>query len=167
VLGAVTTSTALWVAGALVSFLPNSARAGLSLTAACLAVLIDLKIIHVRLPRGAWQVPTSIFGNGIGPAAVKFGVVLGLGFATQLPTTAAYAVGLTLVLLARDLPLALLAGLGFGLTRAMIPAQRIIAPEAQAFDQAQVGWSRFIGLSSDFAVVVIIGLLGWITVGGA
>jgi hypothetical protein len=81
--------------------------------------LRDLGVLTFTLPENRRLVPESVLrlGRHIGP--LQFGLEMGTGARTYLPSGLPYA-GAVAVLLIATVPAALCAGIGFGLGRAMM-----------------------------------------------
>jgi hypothetical protein len=132
VAGGMATATVLVVTGSLVRA-PLGVAGRWSLVAAALvAVLLrERGMLSFPLPENRRLVPESVFrlGRHLGP--FQFGLEMGTGARTYLPSRLPY-VGAIAVLLAASVPAALLAGAGFGLGRALMTtsALRFAADEA-------------------------------------
>jgi hypothetical protein len=117
----------------------------------------DLRVASVALPQRRSLIPQEVFLRSPGAGFVRFGLEFGSGVRTYLTSAAPYAV-VALVLLATDgaLP-GLLAGLAFGLGRAVAPLQAIAADEARwSADLTSI--SRLLERSGS-AVVAVVGVL--------
>jgi hypothetical protein len=79
-------------------------------------MLREYGVVRFKLPENRRLVPESVFrlGRFFGP--FQFGIEMGTGARTYLPTSLPYAVALTVVLIASPAA-ALASGLGFGLGR--------------------------------------------------
>lgn len=114
--GTLTAAVAL-VAGSLVRpAIPAPARLGVVVAVLGAVVLRDLGVLRFPLPQRRRLVPESVFrlGRHLGPA--QFGLELGTGVRTYLPSGLPYAVLAAVALLAPPGG-ALLAGAGFGAGR--------------------------------------------------
>lgn len=120
VAGGAIMATALLVAGSLLRTpLPPAARWALAGAALCVVLLREAGFLRLALPENRRLVPESVFrlGRHLGPLA--FGVEMGTGARTYLPSGLPYA-GAVAVLLLASVPGALCAGIGFGLGRALM-----------------------------------------------
>jgi hypothetical protein len=123
--GGMVTATLLVVVGSLVRApLPAPARwavVGLALIA---VLLRQIGVVRFTLPETKRLVPETVFrlGRHLGP--LQFGLEMGTGARTYLPSGLPY-VGAVAVLMTASLPLALCAGVGFGLGRALMTASSL------------------------------------------
>jgi hypothetical protein len=120
VTGGAITAAALLVVGSLVRApLPAPARWAVVGAALCAVLLKESGALRLDLPENRRLVPESVFrlGRHLGPLA--FGIEMGTGARTYLPSALPYA-GAVAVLLLASAPAALCAGAGFGLGRALM-----------------------------------------------
>ncbi|HXM55504.1 MAG TPA: hypothetical protein VOB72_08940 [Candidatus Dormibacteraeota bacterium] len=120
VAGGMVTAAALLVIGSLVRApLPQPARWAIAVAALAAMLLQERGVVRLRLPENRRLVPESVFrlGRHLGPLA--FGVEMGTGARTYLPSALPYAAAAAVLLLA-SVPAALSAGAGFGLGRALM-----------------------------------------------
>ena len=96
-------------------------------------IVNDLNLVVLPLPQNPWQVPRGVYRHGIFRANILFGIQLGLGFLTYLPSALPYLVVVLLWFVVDELALAVAAGFGFGLGRAVMPIVR-------AFSRNREGW---------------------------
>jgi len=118
--GGMITATVLVVAGSLLRApLPEPARWALVGTALAVVLLKEAGVLSITLPEARRLVPESVFrfGRHLGP--LQFGIEMGTGARTYLPSGLPYAAGAAVLLLA-SVPAALAAGVGFGLGRALM-----------------------------------------------
>jgi hypothetical protein len=119
------TAAVLVVVGSLVRTpLPAPARwavVGLMLIA---VLLRHIGVLRFTLPENRRLVPETVFrlGRHLGP--LQFGLEMGTGVRTYLPSGLPY-VGAVAVLMIASWPLAVCAGLGFGLGRALMTASSL------------------------------------------
>jgi hypothetical protein len=119
------TATVLVVAGSLVRApLPPLARWAVVGVALCAVLLEEWGAFSFTLPENRRLVPQSVFrlGRHLGP--LQFGIEMGTGARTYLPSGLPYVAGAA-VLLAASVPAALSAGVGFGLGRALMTASHL------------------------------------------
>jgi len=119
------TTAVLVVVGSLVRApLPPAGRwAGVG--AALIAVLLrQTGVLRFTLPESRRLVPETVFRHGRHLGPLQFGLELGTGARTYLPSGLRY-VGAVAVLMTASVPLALCAGLGFGLGRALMTASSL------------------------------------------
>ena len=84
----------------------------------------------IALPEARRQIPSQVFTNGIQRGAYQFGFEMGTGVRTYVPSIAPYILLLAVFLVRPTLATALLAGIGFGLGRA-IPMMVMMTTLAQ------------------------------------
>jgi hypothetical protein len=92
---------------------------------ALIAVLLRQSgVLRFKLPENRRLVPETVFrlGRHLGP--FQFGLEMGTGVRTYLPSGLPY-VGAVAVLMTANVPLALCAGAGFGLGRALMTASSL------------------------------------------
>ena len=114
-------------------FPPLAAIALLSLFA-CAAIARDLGWLRIPLPEWRRQIPRSVFTRGTFFGTLQFGVELGTAARTYVSSSLPYLLALALFLLSPEFVIALLAGIGFGLGRAIVPLQRAISKDRQRWD---------------------------------
>lgn len=135
-IGALAAATLLVVAGSLVRpVLPEAVRlAGL----AGFSVVVagnELGLWRAPLPQNARQVPASVIFDGGRVGALRFGFELGTGLRTFLPSALVHLVALAVALFA-TWPQGLLVGVGFGLSRALMPLLRQASGDLDGWDDA-------------------------------
>jgi hypothetical protein len=123
--GGVITTTVLVVVGSLVRVpMPPPVR-WVVVGGALIAVLLRQSgVLRFKLPENRRLVPETVFrlGRHLGP--FQFGLEMGTGVRTYLPSGLPY-VGAVAVLMTANVPLALCAGAGFGLGRALMTASSL------------------------------------------
>lgn len=110
----------LLVAGSLLRVpLPEPVRPAVVAAALGAVLLKEAGVLRITLPENRRLVPESVFrlGRHLGP--LQFGIEMGTGARTYLPSGLPYA-GAVAVLLLASAPGALCAGAGFGLGRALM-----------------------------------------------
>jgi hypothetical protein len=135
VAGGTTTATVLLVAGSLIRApLPLWARGAIVGVALCAALLRESELLRFTLPQSRRLVPETVFrlGRHLGPLA--FGIEMGTGARTYLPSALPYAGGVAVLLLA-PVPAALCAGAGFGLGRALMTTSNLRYSADNRWDQ--------------------------------
>jgi hypothetical protein len=143
VLGALTTALLAFIASGLASPVPTTWAAAGVATFAVAAVLRDLHVVHFWLPQNARQVPRDVVAVGRNWGLFRFGYELGTGVRTYVPSTAPFVVLVAVVLLGNGTVAALIAGLGFGLGRALMPLSRYFADLRESWDAkltVLLGW---------------------------
>ncbi|HEV2782810.1 MAG TPA: hypothetical protein VGX25_25750 [Actinophytocola sp.] len=123
--GGTLTAAVLVVVGSLVRApLPMPVRLAVVGVALIAVLLRRLGLLAFRLPESRRLVPETVFrlGRHLGP--LQFGLEMGTGARTYLPSGLPY-VGAVAVLMVAPLPPALCAGAGFGLGRALMTASSL------------------------------------------
>ena len=118
--GALLTALIAWVLSGFVAPLGAGLRAVLLLAGAAFIWLCKHGPLagRITLPEARRQIPAEVFGGSIARGAYRFGLELGTGVRTYVPSAAPYILLLTVMLAHITLGNAILVGLGFGLGRA-------------------------------------------------
>jgi hypothetical protein len=126
--GALLTAAVAWVLSGFAEPLGAGPRAALLVTGAVFVALCKVGPLSgvIALPEARRQIPAEVFGGSLVRGAFRFGLELGTGMRTYIPSIAPYVLVLTLLLARPTLGDALVIGLGFGLGRA-IPVIAAIA----------------------------------------
>jgi hypothetical protein len=125
IIGGVLTATALVVVGSLIRApLPVPARWALVVAAAGVLGLRAARVLRFRLPENRRLVPETVLrlGRHLGP--LQFGVEMGSGVRTYLPSALPYVAAVAVLLLASPLA-GVAAGAGFGLGRALMTVSHL------------------------------------------
>lgn len=93
----------------------------------------DAGLISLRLPQNARQVPQDVLQRDLVRGALQFGFELGTGVRTYVSASLPYVAAIA-VLLAGEMDVALLAGVGFALGRAATPALRFASRAGEDWD---------------------------------
>lgn len=125
-LGGMTTAFGLWLLSGLSSPLPAAARWALFAGAVVALVLRSRGSLSFPLPQAARQIPREVFDRHPLSSASHFGFALGSGVRTYLVSPVPYVPALAILLLGPPLVAALAMGLGFGLSRGLVPAARAV-----------------------------------------
>jgi hypothetical protein len=134
--GGLLTATVLVVVGSLVRApLPPPARWAVVGVALIAVLLRQSGVLRFTLPENRRLVPETVFrlGRHLGP--LQFGLEMGTGARTYLPSGLPY-VGAVAVLMTASVPLALSAGAGFGLGRALMTLSSLRFDADGGWDQA-------------------------------
>jgi hypothetical protein len=160
--GGMITATVLVVAGSLVRApLPPAARwavVGLALIA---LLLRQSGLLAFRLPENRRLVPETVFrlGRHLGP--LQFGLEMGTGARTYLPSGLPY-VGAVAVLMTASAPLGLCAGAGFGLGRALMTLSSLRFGGEDGWDQEWRGHARTLaGLTGAAFMASLLAIMLW------
>ncbi|MDT0264777.1 hypothetical protein RM844_00575 [Streptomyces sp. DSM 44915] len=132
-LGGTLSALVLWSASGLTSPLPAGWWAPITVGAALLGVARDAGLLALRLPQNSRQVPQDVLQRDLVRGALQFGFEMGTGVRTYVSASLPYVAALA-VLLANDLAVALLTGLGFALGRAATPALRFASGAGEEWD---------------------------------
>lgn len=124
-LGGALSGGALWLLSGLSEPLPALARALAIVGVAVLGLLREFELVRLPLPQNTRQIEQDVLRRRPRLGPMQFGFELGTGVRTYVSSTAPYVVALALVLSHPGLPLALAAGLGFGLGRALTAAAQL------------------------------------------
>ncbi len=134
VAGGVVIAVALLLVGSLLRApLPLPVRAGCVLVAAVLVTLRELGVLRFPLPENQRLVPESVFRLGRFAGPFQFGLEMGTGVRTYLPSGLAYLTAVVLLLFSTPVT-AVAAGVAFGLGRSLMTTS------ALHFDDAG-GWN--------------------------
>ncbi|GAB3891587.1 hypothetical protein GCM10029964_065000 [Kibdelosporangium lantanae] len=154
--GGAVSATVLVTVGSLLRVpIPPLAR-WLVVGAVLVAVLLrQAGVLSFVLPENRRLVPETVFrlGRVLGP--LQFGLEMGTGVRTYLPSGLPY-VGAAAVLMTASWPLALCAGLGFGLGRALMTAASL-RYNAESWYQAWRDHARTLAMVTSAAFVVSLG----------
>lgn len=123
----------LLVASRLVSLPIEVARAMSGVVGVAL-VMRDASIVQFHLPQVRRQVPRSVFGKNPYSAAVSTGLRLGMGVFTKVPSSSPYFLAVAVVLLVDSTSVPLMAGLGFGIGRGLMPVARYLSQSDSRWD---------------------------------
>lgn len=143
ILGALTTALLAVLFSGLASPVPAVWATGVVAGFAVAAILRDLGVVSFWLPQNERQVPQEVFAFGRSRGAFQFGYEMGTGVRTYVTSTAPFVVLVGVVLLADGGLIALAAGFGFGLGRAVMPLARYLSEHRHAWDdrlKSQLPW---------------------------
>jgi hypothetical protein len=165
--GGALSATALVLVGSLVRApLPRPARWAL-VAAACAVVLLgQAGVVRLRLPENRRLVPESVLrlGRHLGP--LQFGIEMGTGVRTYLPSGLPYAAAVA-VLCVASLPAALGAGAGFGLGRALMTASALRYGEDGGWSAQWRRYRRPLALLTAAAFTAALLAVAWLALGPA
>jgi hypothetical protein len=117
--GALLSASVLWLLSGFAQPLPPPARVVLLVLAAAAVWAIKMgPWQRIRLPEARRQIPAEVFGGSLTRGAYRFGLELGTGVRTYVPSPAPYILAAALLLTRPTLGATLAAALGFGLGRA-------------------------------------------------
>jgi hypothetical protein len=129
-------------------------------SALCAVLLRELHVVAFTLPENRRLVPETVFrlGRHLGP--LQFGLEMGTGVRTYLPSALPYVGGLAVMLVA-SVPAALCAGVGFGLGRGLMTTANVRYSDDESWNNEWLVHGRIQAwmLGSAFVVsLVAVGL---------
>lgn len=133
-LGALITGFMVWMLSGLASPLNATLKAFVLGVCAFLTIGRDSGVLRFRLPEARRLVPISVLESPLHVAGLRFGLQLGAGFLTYIPTALPYLLAASL-LLAGGLEETVLAATGFALGRFIIPVLRFWSVDPPAWDR--------------------------------
>ncbi len=127
--GAILTALVAWILSGFTEPLNDGIRAALLIVGGVFVWTCKHGPLEnvITLPEARRQIPAEVFGGSLVHGAFRFGVELGTGVRTYVSSAAPYILLLVLVLARPTLANALLAGLGYGLGRAVPLMVQLIA----------------------------------------
>jgi hypothetical protein len=140
--GGALTAVAAWGLSGLTAPLPHWSRLTLVAALTILAVSRDAGWVRFPLPQRAKLIPRTVFHGGTFLGPLRFGIELGSGVRTYITSTLPYFLCAALVLLRPSLPIFLLAGISFGIGRALMPVGRLLSRNREAWELRLVEGSR-------------------------
>lgn len=139
--------------------LPGPWRYAGIVAVAVLGLLRELGLVPIRLPQNARQVPQDVLQRSLRRGALQFGFELGTGVRTYVSASAPYVLAAALLLGGQRLHVALLAGVGFGVGRALTPLARRTAGTGDRWDADLRVRIRTITVGAGFVLVAALSLL--------
>jgi vacuolar-type H+-ATPase subunit I/STV1 len=127
--GALLTALIVWLLSGFAEPLSVGPRIVLLLTGAVFIWLCKHSRLSslIVLPESRRQIPAEVFGGSLSQGAFRFGLELGTGVRTYLPSAAPYILLLAVFLAQVTLSNAVLVGIGFGVGRAIPLAVQLLA----------------------------------------
>lgn len=119
--GALLTALLVWVLSGFVEPLGEATRVALLIAGAAFVWLCKQGPLSgiVKLPEARRQIPAEVFGGSLVRGAYRFGLELGTGVRTYVPSPAPYFLLLVVFFARLTLADAVLVGVGFGVGRAV------------------------------------------------
>lgn len=139
VAGGLISGGSLWLLSGLADPLPWGWRMMIAALVGPALVAREFGVLSFPVPQNARQVPQAIFARGALSAALQFGFELGVGVRTYMPSSAPYALAVSLVLLSSHAQEFILGGIGFGLGRAAMPLFRYWSGDGDGWDASLHG----------------------------
>lgn len=144
-LGGAATALAFWLGGELLSLksLPDEWRLGVVTTVLATLLGREFGLVPIRLPENRRLVPETVFRLGPGLGPFQFGLEMGSGIRTYVPSAVPYMAVTGLVLLTGPLQASVI-GCGFGLGRALMTSGAIAIGNASLWDNEWLSHRRII-----------------------
>lgn len=158
VAGATLTTSFAWLLSGFLQPLTDTARIVVLCTAALFvwAAKDGPLAGRVRLPESRRQIPSAVFTPSLVRGAYRFGLQMGTGMRTYVPSAAPYVLLVALVVARPTLGQALLVAAGFGLGRA-IPLMVHLRPEDQSLITREFLQGAVHRLAQTAAGLVVLG----------
>ncbi len=135
VIGGTVTVSAIWFVSGLGQALPTAGKVLALVLLGAAAIARDAGLIRFHILQSARQVPKTVFRNGTVLGPLRFGLELGTGVLTYAPATFPYLLAVAIFLLSPPYSVAVMAGIGFGAGRAMMPVTRILSGHMDRWDE--------------------------------
>jgi hypothetical protein len=132
--GGLLSGLVLGLASGLFAPVPPAWRHGIVVGIALLGLLRETGAVRIPLPQNPRQVPQDVLQRNLLRGATQFGFELGTGVRTFVSATAPYVLAAAVLLVGQRLPIAVLAGLGFGAGRATTPLVRWASGAVEDWD---------------------------------
>ena len=133
-MGGAVTATIAWALSGITEPVDPVLRAALLVAIAVVLALREFGVLNFALPDPGRQVPQSVFRKRHAWAAVQFGFEMGTGVRTFVTASTPFIALAAVLLAGPPLPLAIVAGVSFGLARAVPPVHRFLATDRQQWD---------------------------------
>lgn len=159
--GGLCTGLVLGLASGLAAPVPPAWRYAAAAAVAVLGLLRELGVVRVPLPQNARQVPPDVLRRDLLRGSLQFGFELGTGVRTYVSAAAPYVLAAAVLLLGQHLPVAVLAGLGFGAGRAATPLLRQLSGSAEDWDGDLRGRLPVVKLAAAVTLLVALAVLAW------
>lgn len=155
-LGGMTIATLAVALGSLARpVIPPEGRVGVVIAVMVFVLAGEGGLHRVRLPHRRAQVPSKVIGAGSEAGALQFGFEMGTGVRTHMPSNLPY-LPLVTVLLVGNTAAALLAGLGFGLGRAVMALGRRHSRDGEWWDRQWQRHGRSLRIALTLAAVALV-----------
>jgi len=154
-------ATLLVVVGSLIRApLPEPARWAVVGVALIAVLLRQSGVLRFTLPENRRLVPETVFrlGRHLGP--LQFGLEMGTGARTYLPSGLPYVAGVA-ILMTASVPLALCAGAGFGLGRALMTTASLRYGDGGWFQEWRDHARTLAGLTGAAFMVSLLAIVIW------
>jgi hypothetical protein len=161
VLGGILTAALVWVAGGLVRPLLGQAGAAALVAASLVLLAREMGVLRFKLPERASQIPQSVFALGPVQSSFRFGFGLGTGARTHMTASLPYLALVGVAVLAEQAPVALLAGMGFGLGRAILAWTLALSPRSVGWEEDLARHSRLLRVLLAASAAAASLILAW------
>ncbi|MEV4257908.1 hypothetical protein AB0J52_32505, partial [Spirillospora sp. NPDC049652] len=137
---------------------PGPARAVLTVLVAAVAAAREAGLVRLPLPQNSRQIPQEVLMHRLRTGSLQFGFEMGTGVRTYVSASSPYVLALGLLLAHMSGPATLLAGVAFGVGRALSAALTYWArdPGRDAVIAARMTWVRNITALSVLAAVTLL-----------
>lgn len=159
IVGGLLSGTVLGLLSGLSAPVPVRWRYAGIVAVAVLGLLREVGLVPIRLPQNARQVPQDVLQRSLRRGALQFGFEMGTGVRTYVSASAPYVLAVALLLGGQRLHVAMLAGIGFGVGRAMTPLARRAAGTGDRWDADLRVRIRTITVTAGVVLVAALGLL--------
>lgn len=157
--GGLLSGSVLWLLSGLSAPLPVPWRYAGIVAVAVLGLLREVGLVPIRLPQNARQVPQDVLQRSLRRGALQFGFEMGTGVRTYVSASAPYVLAVAVLLGGQRPHVAMLAGIGFGVGRAMTPLARRAAGTGDRWDADLRVRIRTITVTAGAVLVAAVGLL--------
>lgn len=158
VLGALFAGVITGALGGLASIVPEPVRLWPLALAAAVILAFELAGRPLSLPQNRRLVPQDVIPQSEFSGPLQFGFEMGTGVRTFTPTALPHLLVLTLVLAGGVGP-GLLAGIGFGLGRVLMPLSRALSVDPQGWDTDMLSTTAWIGRACATGFVLALAAL--------
>ncbi|GAA0411887.1 hypothetical protein Acor_15860 [Acrocarpospora corrugata] len=146
----------------LVSVVPEAGRLWSLIPMVAVLLMFELAGRPLRLVQNRRLVPQEVIPRSRFEGPFQFGFEMGTGVRTFTPTALPHALVLTIILMGGIGP-GVLAGLGFGLGRVLMPLTRSLSGDPQGWDHHLLRWLAWVGrlCAAGFLLALLVLLDGW------
>ncbi|MDI6103051.1 hypothetical protein QLQ12_30995 [Actinoplanes sp. NEAU-A12] len=159
-LGGLLSGVIAGIAGGLLSVLPYAWRLGILAVPLAIIMVFELAGRPLSLPQNRRLVPQEIIPRHSFDGPFQFGFEMGTGVRTYSPTALPHALVLVIALLGGLGP-GVLAGLGFGFGRILMPYVRSRAADAHEWDGVLLSTLPWLGRVCAAGFVLALTLILW------
>lgn len=145
IVGGTVTSTVAWLLTGFIREIKVAPRIWIMAVLTAVVLASEWGVLRLPIPQRRRQISRSVLvdsGPFLGP--FRFGIDMGTGVTTFLPSALPHLTLAAMMLLAADVRIALLAGAAFGSGRAMMPLLRYVSPTKLDWDRQLAGQELWI-----------------------